>query len=371
MDIPPIDQLVFKGTHNSYECIRHAPPAIQVDHYGAWAIELDFGVPNLELRRGNSNWNSDPPRLVVGHDGPGESSHNIIGDDPGVCWANSDFLLRQYLDDLAGTEALHYRPLLLYLDKKLASDHDTWDPLYDDPAHFLPLLEADLQDAFGDAIFGPVLLAQFRLREGRNPTVPELAGRILPISTAQVSTNTIFRDGTPIGPQDYTGLLSDRAVGGCDIPIEFGVQFPPLPNSSVAVLVNSGFGFVGVDIRVGNVYRTDNISSDWTFALGVPPNPLIVSPDHSSDRMIVLGCNDSLDDIPQASLPPQGTRLVPYSTLVQAVSRARGEVLPGVRGIPQTGFGFTVLVSPGLYADPVVIDFPLTLRFDDPGNWNL
>jgi hypothetical protein len=283
MDIPPIDQLVFKGTHNSYECIRHTPPAIQVDHYGAWAIELDFGVPNPELRRGNPNWNTSPPHLVVGHDGPGVSSHNFIGDDPGVCWANSDFLLRQYLDDLAGTEALHYRPLLLYLDKKLASDHDTWDSLYDDPACFLPLLEAELQDAFGDAIFGPGLLGQFRLREGRNPTIPELAGRILPISTAQVWRDTIFRDGTPIGPDDCTRLLSDRAMGGCNRPIEFGVQFPPLPNSNVTVPVNFGFGSIDVDIRVGNVYRTNEMSSDWSFALGVPPNPLIVSPNHSSD----------------------------------------------------------------------------------------
>ena len=50
-----IDQLIFKGTHNSYANRgRQAPwmnhaPAKQIDDFGVWSIELDYSI---EVERG-------------------------------------------------------------------------------------------------------------------------------------------------------------------------------------------------------------------------------------------------------------------------------------------------------------------------------
>lgn len=75
----PLNQLVIKGTHNSYACcggesffgwdnscpVMHNPPNEQMDDWNVWALELDFSTEIL----------NGIPTLIVGHDGPsGEDS---------------------------------------------------------------------------------------------------------------------------------------------------------------------------------------------------------------------------------------------------------------------------------------------------------
>src|SRR5437763_13412169 len=98
-----IDQLVFKGTHNSYSCkgeddldpacMGH-PVDVQIDDFGVWALELDYGVRRI----------AGTPTALVGHDRPGH----------GTCFMPDGFelvrLLRAIRDARAIREA--YRPAL-------------------------------------------------------------------------------------------------------------------------------------------------------------------------------------------------------------------------------------------------------------------
>ena len=57
-DPPRLNDLYIKATHNSYACcggsnwwgydntcpVMHNPPYQQIDDWGVWALELDFGV---------------------------------------------------------------------------------------------------------------------------------------------------------------------------------------------------------------------------------------------------------------------------------------------------------------------------------------
>ena len=60
----PIDRLVLKGTHNSYSCDKGIPLDQQLDDFGVWAIELDFGIKNL----------GGQFRAIVGHSDAGDNS---------------------------------------------------------------------------------------------------------------------------------------------------------------------------------------------------------------------------------------------------------------------------------------------------------
>ena len=57
----PVDQLIFKGTHNSYVCSKGIPPEEQIDHFGVWAIELDFSIKEID----------GVFQAIVGHDDVG------------------------------------------------------------------------------------------------------------------------------------------------------------------------------------------------------------------------------------------------------------------------------------------------------------
>jgi hypothetical protein len=341
--LPPLDALIFKGTHNSYDPRRRVPPWTQVNDYGVWAVELDYLIPNPLLRQIHDDdlprpvWNTDPPALVIGHDGPGNAA-----DGAGEVFGGPDFLVRDYLAALAATEACRFRPLLLFLDRKdffgpgplpqtIVPFHDP--EFHDHPERLRPVIESTLTDVFGeDHVFGPQALA---LR-GQFPPVRELAGQLIPISNQpEPSGNFLFhQDGAmdecrsrfPVGP-----------IGSCDEPdfITSGTQ--DAPNA---------------------VYRLDNFSSDFSFSYAVPPNPLVVLP--GAGPREVVGCND--DDATVETLP-HGTRLLPFPTLAAAVHRARG--LPGGQEATRhrrAGLGFTVLAAPGRYGEPMTVDFPLTIR---------
>jgi hypothetical protein len=117
--LPPLDALIFKGTHNSYDPRRRVPPWDQVNDYGVWAVELDYMIPAPDLRRAHDRglpqpiWGTDPPAVVIGHDGPGNAA-----DGAGAVFGGPHFLLRDYLAALAATEAFRFRPLLIFLDRK-------------------------------------------------------------------------------------------------------------------------------------------------------------------------------------------------------------------------------------------------------------
>src|SRR6187397_1947053 len=67
---PTLDQLILKGTHNSYSCLggdspsMFHPPAAQVDDFGVWALEFDIGAIPEE---GGS-------AIAIGHDRVGDAT---------------------------------------------------------------------------------------------------------------------------------------------------------------------------------------------------------------------------------------------------------------------------------------------------------
>jgi hypothetical protein len=115
----PINQLVFKGTHNSYQCtggtspVMGHPPSVQIDDFGVWAVELDVGV---SLGTGIST-------AVIGHDSPGD----------GVCSGLSARLI-DCLATMRDTFALRYRPVFIYFDIKDRTSGQ-WADLDPDPCN--------------------------------------------------------------------------------------------------------------------------------------------------------------------------------------------------------------------------------------------
>lgn len=364
--IPPVDRLVFKGTHNSYDQRRKTSEADQAENYGVWVIELDYSVMNAqqmireatEAAYGNHPaWYPAPPApppCVMGHDGPG-----VCADDAGgVFFGGPDFLLRDTLNALAGVSVREYRPLIIYLDKKnglgdveilpaagLPQLFDRCDdPAYDDPKTLYCLVAGELTAAFGPALFKRSDLAAFRQQAGRAPTIPELAGRVIAISCqAATYVDEVFHE-PPEGPDATTPGLASGVIFG-DYADESGTcAGPGLPANPVAP---------------PHVYRMDNFTDEWTWDFAVPPNPLVVDP-KAVIRMVV-GCSE--DDGVRTQGAPHGTALMPYPTIARAAARASGALDSGRQGGPgQCGYGFTVLARPGSYADKMTIDFPLTIQ---------
>ena len=78
----PIDNLFLKGGHNSYDARMHRTIDQQIDDFGVWGVELDFGVFTR---------NDGTPFAVIGHDSPGQSADfpppvlfgfSVLGGDP-------------------------------------------------------------------------------------------------------------------------------------------------------------------------------------------------------------------------------------------------------------------------------------------------
>jgi len=279
---------------------------------------------------------------VIGHDGPGNAA-----DGAGAVFGGPHFLLRDYLAALAATEAFRFRPLLIFLDRKEffvpgpqpLNQPLTFIPLHDAAFHEHPqqlasVIEGTFKGVLGeDRVFGPRALAA----AGQFPPVRELAGQVIPISNQpEPAGDFLFHQGDP-ADQRQSRFPVGPIGEGCDEPdfIAGGTQDGP-----------------------NAVYRLDNFSSDFSSTYAVPPNPLVVVP--GAGARAVVGCDDDGSMILTA---PQGTRLLPFPTLAAAVDRARG--LPGGQDATRhrrAGLGFTVVVAPGRYGEPVTIDFPLTIE---------
>jgi hypothetical protein len=323
MDAPRLDQLLLKGSHNSYEANRGAALAAQVDDFGVWAVELDYGVVG--------------GTLVVGHDGVGWGA-----DDSPLLAPNGSYYFRDYLSELRHTEAFKYRPLLIYLDNK-GRENEWGDDLADED--LVALLRNDFEAVFSrDQIFTPILLHE-RFND-EFPDAPALAGFVIPIDTNRTPTEEY--EQFQVFPENQFHALAFRY---CADP---STIFSAFPRREVD----------GSRREPVRVWRSNNITDEWTFEYGAPPNPLVVDPEArrgsfvprcgGTDHAIILG--------------PQGTRLLPDVTIADAVIRARQPISYSDDGRTFRnlimGIGFTVLAAPGKYADPLRIDFRFTIRAD-------
>jgi hypothetical protein len=342
--LPAVNTLIFKGTHNSYDPRRRVPPWTQVDHYGVWVLELDYLVPSPHLRERHPAWNTKPPAVVIGHDGPGEAA-----DGAGAVFGGPDFLLVDYLTKLAQTEASRYRPLIVYLDRKDPDSRDVF--YYDNPSLMASLLDGCLQRAFHERIFGP---AQLRAKGGW-PDVQQLAGHVIAISNQDnVFSELLFYqpsgDAAPPGPPlaDKTPFLVGPELDVGLLPFEAPCErwqptSPGQPNPQ--------------DLPF-NVWRLDSFSADDTFQYAVPPNPIIVNPAAppiATDETLFCGPTTS----------PQGTRLAPFRSVADAVRRASGFADGSAANrYRRSGYGFTVLAYNTNESVPV--DFPLTIKYVRP-----
>jgi len=342
----PINQIIFKGTHNSYDARRRVPPAVQIDDFGVWAIELDYSIP----------MENGPRRAVVGHDGPGAAAdgEDVIGGDPNPDprTTGQRFRLEFFLKSVKNTRAFHYRPVFIYFEKKKWTQYLFFpfphlerldDPDFDDPTKFLPVVESELRSVFPDAIFGPAQLAVYILQHGgRYPTVPELAGKVIPIAINAPGfvggSDTIFHDGPCLPPCRSFNLLANIATD-CD-----GIE--SIPNL----------------IPRNNIIRLDNHQANVSFGFGVPPNPLVVDR-AAPPQTRIYGCDGEID------VHQQGTFCFRYSKIGDAITRALGIVPPNDIGrIPpepdhlRAGIGWTLLIEPGSYPEALTINTPLTLK---------
>src|SRR5258706_13355507 len=102
-----IDQVVFKGSHNSYDCRRDASLRSQLDDFGCWAIELDFSVPLL-----------GDQRAVVGHEGSGMAAdgEDVCGGDGSASNELDRFRILHFLREIAGSKSIRYRPVFVYFE---------------------------------------------------------------------------------------------------------------------------------------------------------------------------------------------------------------------------------------------------------------
>jgi hypothetical protein len=327
-----IGELIFKGTHNSYSCRRarplcmNHPPDQQIDDFGVWSLELDF---SLEPRHG-------APIPVVGHDRPGH----------GACWAND---LVDYLQIVFRARALQFRPVFICLDVKdwKRSLLQPWRAPVDSGFAVEDKWQAGLQamrTACSDRL---VILEDWLAENGRWPLPLELAGKVV-----LYEPNKRSDAGEPVG-------LRGTHASHCVTPqlVEAAIETgKPLEKDGAACEGGA------------RALRIDQYQADWTFAYGVPPNPLVVDAEALTTTLVhdAEGKRWRCDgDVSHGQrVAEQGTFRFPYRTLEQAVQRARG-VTTATHGRPderRAGRGWTVLLKSGaLPAGGRVTDFPLTI----------
>jgi hypothetical protein len=356
----PINELAFKSTHNSYQCRDfplNYPPDVQIDAFGVWALELD---PSVER-----------------YDGPVELGDNDAGDN---CWGS---FFSHYVDMIANTAALRFRPVFIYFDIK------SWGDKFLSLQDKLERAEAELEGKIGSGnLTGVVVLDRQYVRDRGNhyPTVLELAGKVVIFLPAPQ-----FTRGSP-NLALQSALDPDYRLGGT-LPSTVAECRVTLDNVEHSILTGEGIPRVcggateteedlrqfypdGYPDATGHrVIRLDQYVEDWTFEYGAPPNPLVV--DGTAQPPY------SLLDVP----PPQvwfpssanpvsaehGTYAFPYTTLTSAVRRAEGNVTrvnpdPAVESELQqrrAGYGWTVLLRAGNYPENLRIGIPLTLQRDD------
>jgi hypothetical protein len=319
----PLNQLIFKGTHNSYQChfdtpCMNHPPHIQIDDFGVWSLELDFSIV---LERDFQF------RAVVGHEGPGD----------GACWGYYlvDFLRmiapKRLASDAVGSLALRYRPVFINFDIK------DWG--LTDRAWTIGL--QDLVTAFGPG--NVLVLADYLRQSGRRyPSVSEMAGKAV-----LYSPSTDLR-GT------YAGDCTTREA------VEDSIRIGDPLGDAAANCGPSGC----------RVFRLDQYQADWTFEYGVPPNPLVVDWAANPPWTVLDSEGDDWEcdggDVWRGQVVhEQGTCRFPYKTVARSITRAEGTTPNGVQDTRRAGYGWTVLIRPGHYVETLKISIPLTLRKDD------
>jgi hypothetical protein len=325
-----IDTLVFKGTHNSYDCSHQYPLESQIDDFGVWAVELDWAVANAP-----AFWPTSCPAVrsgllpVVGHDGPGD----------GACWHCSFGEFLEAMHDRS--RALRYRPLFLY------GDHQDWDVTT--PAVALSMWWSELERVFGAT--NVVRLDDYLATHGgRYPTVPELAGKVV-------------LPPTPERSGDRAAAFAETFQRGC------------VDRMRVERAITTGTGLerpcsCPIDASLCcRVIRIDDFQWDWTFEYGVPPNPIVV--DAAANPAIESRLCPTITGTVVGLLKEQvggehGTFRFPFKTLGAAVSRAKGitPMTGSVADPKRAGRGWTVILRPGNYPEALTITFPLVLVRD-------
>ena len=323
----PVDRLVFKGTHNSYACRDQSPPfmnhspRVQIDDFGVWLLELDFGIV-------------EDGRLMIGHDRAGDGACSAPAD---IGWPQG-LELQTWLEHIRNSAALRYRPLFLHLDPK------DFEEL---PVALERVLDMGIQlvkRVFTDRV---MLSTDIKRSDGSLRSVPELAGMVvLPFIPDSALDPNAYEDGctdwqiVEAAIDHGTGLEQDCA-GGC------------------------------------RLLRLDQYQADWTFEYGVPPNPIMVEPD--APRITVVA--DSTGDAwgcPGGPSPTDvwrgqqvgrhGTFRFPFGTLGEAVQRAEGTTERGRADPRRSGYGWTVLLGTGRYRERIRITIPLTLANAEPAH---
>jgi hypothetical protein len=316
----PIDRLIFKGTHNSYSIggsnsppVMNHPPPVQIDDFGVWSLELDFGI---------FRDTSGAPFAVVGHDDPGET----VGEGWGLT-------LREFFIRIRGSRALRYRPVFFHFDPV-----DRFGEGLSRNEKF-SIGATECADVFQGNFIN---LREFVDRNGRFPTIAELAGKAVLFAPNDTLSSTHADVCTSAGVVERSIATGSRVFNG------------------------------GEDCPSGSckVFRLDQYQADWTFEYGVPPNPIVV--DAAADLQtsvtdlvgIVLDCDTgAFGTVPVVA--EHGTFRFPFRTLDAAIRRAEGTTSNGFRDFRRAGHGWTVLLRPGAYPGRVTIDFPLTLKRDD------
>ena len=368
----PINELFFKSTHNSYACrelcedligqntcpVAHHHPGEcsdlwepcynQIDDFGVWAIDLDFGIDGSG-------------RYIVGHDGSAcpEGSWTNCSWGPGL----EDYFVR-----IKRTRAAHYRPVFIFLEKKPWGRNPP-------PSVWIPDLEAWLEVVYNsdgdDHIFGPADLVAWDLgaHGGSWPTVPDLAGMVVPVFMCQpfcrdhdecyFSEMIFYKDGDgyikykdEAGNDHHTGLRRPRSCDTCG-------------QSKLEVLLSRAmdpeFNFAAMDMY----------QYDWTFleqpsiSRWAPPNPIVIDcaarllspwpvsnaadPEGTASCWKWNWCGNWCSEIPRDfSVAQHGTFGFPYDTVIEGVDRAKP--------------GWTVLIRAGTYPETLMISKKLVIE---------
>ena len=298
---------------------------MQIDGFGVWAIELDIGIADTDIDPAFQH----PPAVSVGENGPGDKT----------CFVARP-TLAEYFAQIKGTLSIRYRPILVYFDIK------DWTASYDG----------------GLGYNGIEAAAQWGVTVAR-----DIFGAANVIDLAQY----VSERGFPVLPN--TEMPPGTVIIYYPLP-EYATK-PPGGGSLAGITMGGCLGTAEVESAIANGSRVillDLYQADWTFDYGVPPNPLVVDWAASTRSVVTDSVGDEwdcglgrvADKWKFQEVAQHGTFRFPYGSLTAAVGRAMGAAdhLVDPR---KAGYGWTVLIRPGSYREPMTIDVPLTLRKDD------
>lgn len=329
MQLQSIDNLIFKGTHNSFQChisfnnpVMNHPINVQIDDFGVWAIELDVGA---------INFNPDfirPPDVVVGENNQGDKA----------CFVPDPYYLESYFRQIKGARSLNYRPILVYFDIK------DWTESYDNSGGFDGIrAAAEWGVSIADSVFDHVVVLSDLVSTSGYPTLRDI----------QPGTIIIYYPSPEYAPKP-DGSVKDPGGGTLQGITMIGCTSA----QSVEDAINK---------QNSKVILLDLYQADWTFDYGVPPNPIVVDTSAQLSWTVTDSSGDSWDCDGGERWNGQvvgqhGTFRFPYGTVGAAVDRAKA----ASQGFDsrRTGYGWTILLKPGTYPESVTIDIPLRLEKD-------